>query len=128
MKLSDDLVDQMKPPRRQQGRPFGAFAIQLEQPDPALAMTRDQIDHVIEGDLRDRIAGAPHDRAAARIEDACHAGERWREGVIAIEAQLVVVRIGPPHGAFHQLHAAPLDVRLQVLRAHAQFARSGSML
>jgi hypothetical protein len=38
-----------------------------------------------------------------------------REGVVAVEAQLVVIRIGAPDGSVHQPHIALVDVRPQVL-------------
>ena len=115
VELPDDLVDQVEPPRRQHDRPFGAFAIQLEQPDAALSAVRGQVDDVVEGDLRDRLAEAPDDRAVSRVDDPFHAWIGLREGVVAVEAQLVVVRIGAPDGSVHQPHVALVDVRPQVL-------------
>src|SRR2546430_4689478 len=83
VKLPDDLVDQVEPPRRQHDRPFGAFAIQLEQPDAALSAVRGLVDDVVEGDLRDRFAEAPDDRAVSRVDDPFHTRIRLREGVVA---------------------------------------------
>ena len=114
VKLPDDLVDQVEPPRRQHDRPFGAFAIQLEQPDAALSAVRGQVNNVVEGDLRNRFAEAPEDRAASGVEHPFHARIGRRKGVVAVEAQLVVIRIGPPDRGVYEPHVAQVGVRLQV--------------
>jgi hypothetical protein len=73
VKLAADLADQVEPLRGQEDRPFRALAIELEQPDPALAAVRHPVDDVVERDLRDRLAASPDDRAASCVDDSRHA-------------------------------------------------------
>src|SRR3954451_16670808 len=98
VKLATDFADQLEPLRAQQDRPLRALAIQLEQAYPALAAVRRAVDDLVEGELGYGFAASPDDRAVSRVDDAFHARKRLRKGVIAIEAELVGVAVGPPCG------------------------------